>query len=72
MLARRLLPRHLACGDGGGAAAAVEDDHIAGALVNGGVFDGVVVVQIRFQPIGPVQRHADSADVDAHPTAAFM
>ena len=58
--------------DGSGTSAGIGDDHIAGALVNGGMDNGVMVVQISFQHIGTVQSHADFFHMHAHPALAFM
>ena len=55
-----------------GASAAVIQDHIAGPLVDGGLLDGIVVVEIGFQHIGAVQGHPHVADMHAHPAPALM
>ena len=55
-----------------GIPAAAIHGHIAGALVNGGMDDGIMVVQISFQHIGTVQSHADFFHMHAHPAFAFM
>ena len=59
---------------GGGVlpAAPVGQHHIPGALVDGGFLDVVLPVQVGFQHICPVQRHAHGADVHPHPSPAFM
>ena len=64
----------IACqnGNGSGALAGIGNDHIAGALVNGGMDDGIFVVQICFQHIGTVQSHADVFHMHTHPAFAFM
>jgi len=41
-------------------------------FVNGGMDDGIIVVQISFQHIGTVQGHADFFHMHAHPAFAFM
>ena len=58
--------------DGSGTSAGIGNDHIAGALVNGGMDDGIFVVQICFQHIGTVQSHADFFHMHTHPAFAFM
>ena len=58
--------------DGVGTLAIIIKYHVAGPLVDGGLFDGVVVVEISFQHIGAVERHPHVADMDAHPAPAFM
>ena len=59
-------------GDGRLAGTGVADDHVARPLVDLGLADSVVVVQVGFQHVGPVQRHPHVADVYPQTTAAFM
>ena len=59
-------------GDGVLAGTSVIHHHIARPLVDLGLAHGVVVVQIGFQHIGPVQGHPHIADVYPQTAAALM